>query len=174
MVHSENFEKIGPPGPIFSKFSLFTTSALWGGWDPGPGPPQSRRNNCFQKKSSKTLSVLTIFGLDHICRPQLPDPGLGHVVTHLALGPGPGPWPPGQALGLIAFALWGDGTWPWALAPGPGPGPNFHKFAQIPGSQPVVHSRILQKIGPQQNFAKNRASRPDFCCYILLLTTFQP
>ena len=74
----------------------------------------------------------------------------------------PGPWPPGQALGLIAFALWGDGTWPWALAPWPGPGPNFHKFAQIPGSQPVVHSRILQKIGPPG---------PIFC-KILLFTTF--
>ena len=102
-----------PPGQALG----LITFALWGGWDPGPGPPQSRRNNCLQKKSSKTLCVFTSFGLDHICGPTLPGPDPGLVFTSLALGHGPGPWPPGLALGLIAFALWGG----WD--PGPGPLP---------------------------------------------------
>ena len=130
VVHSENFEKIGPPGPIFSKFSLFTTSAsppqnnktlsvftslalglalgpgpgpwppgqalglitfaLWGGWDPGPGPLPKSTQQLLPKKNSKTLCVFTSFGWDHICGPLLPAPGPGHVVT--SFGPGSWPW----------------------------------------------------------------------------------
>ena len=68
------------------------------------------------------------------------------------------------------------GTWPWALAPWPGPGP--HSICTLGGWDlalglgPLARpwAKFLQictnsrqpACGSQQNFAKNRASRPDF------------